>query len=695
MLVSLLAIIPMFPRAYAIQGPEVDVLRHTVISSPDAALIAMQTGIADFSPDQIRTADIEKQDADGMLITQNLGFHMGFIGYNIRADQSYRRTDAEALAFWPLSDVDFRHALVHGYDQLGIIPPIYGYIVTPVRSLVPPAESKYYSPAVPEHPYNPGNPITSPSGEHSSVGILKAAGYTFMDEGTSGVVDDADYWKAPGGSALPSMTIYTPLIGIAPTSFQHGQEFVADLAAIGLAATTSNGNHGMISLGYDFNGYLALVYDHADFDAYMVFYSLGRIPSQLYSLLHTSQDTLNFPGRRNGVGVNDPTIDAYCETVKFSLDTNAIETAAKAVQTMLYTPTLAGADNFALSYMTLYSRSYFNAFVEDLEGIVKSPGYGSDNGWTSLVMHWAANPRQEDGKNVVVYINGDEPASFNPMYATTVYEWNIIGSALDGLTAVNPFNHNDVPWIATDWTITELTNQGPYSNETWMDIDFTLRDDVYWQDGILMDAYDVEFNLEFLRDFNVPRYAETWETLIDVSVTDATHLTVSADMAGIDLFYDYSGLALYLPPQIWDRTWATDQAVLDYDPIAYVYGDDMAPGYSKGPNDLPSNLFGTGPWIFQFYDSVNFYDDMWANRNYFMDQTDVDALMTQMFWEVGDHGKDGAITVLDLTFVSFSFGYMYPYDPEYDPDADFNSDDIVDMRDMRTSAFHLLWEKEL
>ncbi|MGD8505408.1 MAG: ABC transporter substrate-binding protein [Candidatus Bathyarchaeota archaeon] len=688
-LVALLAIVPMVPVAFATPLPgDIDVLRHTVIRSPDAALLAMMTGVADISPDQIRTTDIETQADAGMLVTENLGFHMGFIGYNIRADQSYRRED---VTYWPLKDAEFRHALVHCYDQQGIIPPIYGYIVTPVRSLVPPAQSRYFNTAIPEHSYNPGDPFTSPEGEHSTCGILKAAGYTFVDDDSSGTVTDADYWltPAPGSVPLPTMEVWTPLLEVAPTSFQHGQEFASDLAAIGLGATTANGMKGIHCDGEDFNWYLAQVYDHADFDGYMVFYSLGRIPSQLYSLLNSHQDSFVWPGRRNAVGVNDPTIDDLTDIVKYSLDLEEIENAAKTVQEMVYTPTLPNADNFALSYMTLYSRSYFNVFAEHVEGVVRSPGYGSDNSWTRFNMGWEDGfQREEDGKNVMIYINGEHPSSFNPLYATTVYEWNIIGITQDVLTAVNPWNHRDIPWQATDWTITETV--------AGMDIDFVLDPTVEWQDGKPMTASDVEFCLEFLRDYQVPRYAETWETLIDVSVTDATHLTISVDEAGVDLFYDYSALALRIPEHIWDRFGdptdpANRQAVLDYDPsVAY----NVAPGYIPGPHPTPTNLFGTGPWIFQFYDDVNFYDDMERNPNYFMTiGGEIRALMVEMFWEVGDVNKDGIVDVYDQMLISESFGYFW-FQPGYNPDADLNQDGIVDIRDLAIHGYYLGWQRE-
>ena len=683
MLVSMLATILMISTTFSQTGPEIDILRHTVIKSPDACLIAMQTDIADWSPDQIRTPDIEKQDADGMLITEDLGFHMGFIAHNIRDDQSYRRT----VSYWPLADMEFRHALIHCYDQLGIIPPIYGYIVTPVRSLVPPAQSKYYNPGVPEHPYNPGTPFQSAPYDDSSCGILLAAGYTFEDAGTTGVVDDADYWKCPGGAAVPHMVIWTPLIGVAPTSYQHGQEFVADLRNIGLAATTANGDSGFESEGKDFNEYLKQVYDFANFDSYMVFYSMGRIPDQLYNFLHSSQDSLNYPGRDGATGLYDATIDSLVETVKFSLDTDDIEVAAKEVQDMLYTSdetTYPNADNFALAYMLLYSRSYFNAFgTRVTDGVVKSPGYGADNSWTFFNVR---TTRTEGGKEVLIYINGDEPDSLNPCYATTAYEWNIIAQCLDGATAVNPYNHFDIPWVASDWTITATVGG--------MDIDFTLRSDVYWQDGYQFTASDVEFCLEFMRDYSVPRYAATWMTLDDVEVTSTYECTIHATEEGIGLFYDYSGLIGYLPPQVWDRTWADNQAVLDYAPDDEAVGYDPAPGYADGPTPTPTNLFGTGAFIFQFYDEVNMYDDMWKNENYFMSTAAIAALKADMFWEVGDYDKSGIVNVVDLTFVSFAYGCISGLDPCYNAAADFNSDDIVDMRDIYTAAYHLLWQKE-
>jgi ABC-type transport system substrate-binding protein len=690
-------------------GPATDILTFNVTTGPVARLACMTATppTADVWPSLsvpidlwsslleeqnggiTTTADFEALSAAGYLMTQDLAFHTGAIVYNIRADQSYRRS---GITYWPLKDVEFRHALIHSYDQFAIIATIYGYVAAPVRSLVPFAQSKYYDSVVPTHPFNPGDPFTSPPDEHSTCGILKAAGYTFVDADSTGTVTGVDYWKCPDGSPLPRIDISTPTATVAPTSNTHVSRFIADLANIGLTATTANGMHGFNQVTPAFSAYLAAVYNGANFDACLVFYGVDKLPDQLYSLLHTSQDSLLHPGRKNAPGINDATIDALCEQVKYSLDTDEVEAAAKEIQTMLYSPDLPDADNFALAYMCLYSRAHFNAYQPNLQGIVKSPGYGADNKWTFLNIEWAATPRMVGTSTQVIWMLDEAPSTFNPLAANTKYEWEILAQVYDGLANENPYNHYDMLWLASDWIITETVDG--------MDIDLTLRDDVYWQDGYLFTAYDVEFCLEFIRDWEIPRYAETWQTLIDVSVTDATHCTVHVSEQGIALFYDYMGLAAMLPPQIWDRTWSSQAAVLAYNPEAHAYGSDMAPGYSPGPwaAQVPMNLFGTGPWIFQFY--VAPQCDLFANRNYFLTALQIDNLLADMFWEIGDYSwcspalpDDGIVNGADLTYVSLVFGCMQYIDPCYDPCADFNSDGIVDTRDISNCAFHLLWQR--
>jgi ABC-type transport system substrate-binding protein len=654
----------------------------------------------DVLTDLIRRLDIEKLDQEGFTITSAPGFHMGHIAFNVRPTEivqaGSRAPEAiHDVTYWPLADVDFRHALVHAYDQEGIIFSIYGYIVTPVRSLVPPAQGAWYNPATPAHPFSLGDPFTSPPGEDSAVGILKAAGYTFVDGDEDGTVSSYDYWLMPNGDPVPDIHVYTPTYEVAPTSAEHGARWIEDLGKIGLAGTADNGWHGFIHDPQEFWPYLIKVFQDATFDSYMVFWGLGRFPDHLYDMLHSSQISGPPPfgtarWRYNAPGVNSTQIDGLVETIKTSLDHSEKRAAAFKVQELMYNVT---AEEDALAYMQLYSRVYFNAFNPDLRGIVNSPGYGSDNGWTWLNVRWEPGSPGEridaDGNSYVIYTLGEEPERMNPLYAGTVYTWTIMGAVYDGLIAVNPYSHKDLPWLALDWEIVADPDGVPGA----MNVTFHLTTNATWQDDYPFTAHDVKFSLMFIKEWEIPKYTSIWKYIVDVVVIDDYTVTVISSVTSQFLLYDFAGLAALLPPQVWDRDWADLDAILSYNPADETVGYDPAPGYAAGPTPPPTNLFGTGPWIFQYYDEPGFYGEVWQNPNYFRTTESIQNQKTEMFHEVGDVNRDGVIDVFDLSLISKSFGYFW-FEDGYNPDADLNGDGVIDLTDMFWAGLYFGWQKE-
>jgi len=450
---------------YARGGAAIDRVRFNVIKSPDATLIAMQTGVADIATDLIRTGDIEKLDADGFTITAAPGFHMGHIGLNIRPDQTYKVAAGTHPEIGPImADVNFRHALLHIYNQEEIVASIYKYIVTPVRSLVPPALGGWVNPEVQGHPYNPGDPAASTvwnpgTGENEDAcSILRYGGYVWTgSEWTSPYDLDGDTVN----DAIPEISLWTPTYEVAPTSAEHGARFTADANAIGVPILHSP---------REFSPYLEDVFGAGDFDMYMVFWGLTRFPDHLYDMLHSSQDCAVYPWRYNGPGVLDAAMDTEVEIIKFSLDHEAKIDAAYEAQRMLYD--FIGSPGVAGSYLQLYSRIYFNSFAPGLKGIVNSPGYGSDNGWTFSNMRWeTGSERIEDGETVVIYALGEEPERMNPTYAHTVYAWEIAGLATaESLLDINPYTLEDMAGIAYDWEIE------PWATEADMDAFITTGD---------------------------------------------------------------------------------------------------------------------------------------------------------------------------------------------------------------------------
>jgi len=213
-----LILIALFVATVSTQA-QIDVLRFKVIKNPDAQLIAALVGEVDVLTQRTRTGDIEFLDSEGFTITSRIGFHISFIGFNIRADQSYRRPE---ITFWPLADVGFRHALAHSFDRDTIVEALGGYVKHPVESMVPPQYGEWHSPDVEAHSFDPGDPFATTlynpvTGENSDTcSILRYAGYTFVDAGSIGIVDATDYWNMPNAEPLPEMEVFSPTYEVDP-----------------------------------------------------------------------------------------------------------------------------------------------------------------------------------------------------------------------------------------------------------------------------------------------------------------------------------------------------------------------------------------------------------------------------------------------------------------------------------------------
>lgn len=657
------------------RGPAIDVFRAKVIKNPDASLIAMQTEDGVVLTDLIRTGDIEKLATDGFTIMSAPGFHMGHVGYNIRPDRDYLEApfacNPDAAPF--LGDVNFRHALFHLYNQEEIVSSIYGYIVTAVQSLVPPAQGGWVNPEVPTHPYNPGDktgttvydPETGENGDACS--ILRYGGYTY-DVGL-------DNWVHETNGPVPPMAVWTPTYEVAPTSAEHGARWVQ----------TCN-DYGITSFSHvprEFAPYMDDV-DIGDFDIYMVFWSLGRFPDHLYTMCHSDHDVEFVPGDYNFPGCRDPDLDDAVFTIISSLDHEAKIAAAHEAQRILYDEDYPLA---AFSYMQLYSRIYFNAFNPDLQGIVNSPGYGADNGWTYLNLRWAEGTERytEEGKTIVEWIWGEEPELLNPCSASTVYAWDLIEKVQDGLIAVNPYTHEDIPWLATDWEITEVPNQGPYNNETWMDVSFTLREDVYWQDGNPFTAADVVFNWLFFKDNEVPRYAGMWQ-LLDSASFVGNVVTARMTTTSQFLIYDLAGAAALLPPPVWGPLDGQPlTTIMEYDPMNEH--TPTGPWFGMGQGFPDNHLYGTGAFVFEYYDKVTMVAELGQFPKYFLTTEETHVMKVEMFHAIGDVNRDGYIDVFDLARVGAAYGARIGQ-PRYDADADINSDGRVEAKDLAYVAFN-------
>jgi ABC-type transport system substrate-binding protein len=697
-----------------------------VIKRLDNQVSAMQTGEIDVLTEPMKTEDIDSLGADGFTITSATAFHMAYMIFNIRPNRDYLTPPyvCNPRAAQVLSDVNFRHACFHAYDQQGICASIYGYTVTPIQSIVPPAQQGWLNSMVPKHPYSLGDPTatTEYPEDHSSCGILRYGGYVYSATLQNWITPyDIDEDGTPGTNhpsrpleildpddCVPEIVVITPDYCGNPSEWIHGLRWVEKLQEIGLNSIDLDRRE----CSWDVRKHDPLYF--GDFDILWWSQTLERFPTHVYDMCHSSQDTAMHLGvfTSNIAGVNNSEVDQKVETVKFSLDETERRIACHEAQYLMFDEN----NPQALAYMPLYSKLHFDVFDPYLRGIVNSQGYGSDNMWTRLNMRWETGfERIEDGETILIWCLGDEPRSFNPLNATSSHSWKILGSIIDGLLAINPYTHEDLAWLAWNWTIEAPITTTVTLDSDWylgegvlyksaaetheivdgMMVTFSLNDTVEWQCGKLYNASDAEFNWEFLRNNRIPRYTSLWKHIVDAQVIDSHKVKVYLNVTSHSQLYDLASTAALLPSPVWKPLDGKPlDEILEYDPSTNTTKPTGA-GPKFGTAECPTQLYGTGPFIFQIYDPEAWfaYADLWANRNYFLTIQEIHDLKAEMFWEAGDATRNGYIDVWDISLIAICYGYFLG-EPAYNPNADLNQDGIIDISDLSMCGFNLGRQRE-
>jgi len=662
------------------RGPVASSFTFLEVTSPGVQRIAYLNGWADYWPFLRRTSDVEASDTVGKVL-QRLDSNFVFMGWNVR----------DSL----LGQVNFRHALRHALDLPGLLPSLYGYTATPRTAF---AALQWLNNNVDDHPFNLGNVFTSPAGEHSTVGILLANAFTFVDTEPYGIVNLEDYWKDPLGNVLKSVKLYSPLCTEAPLLYTLAASFVQKLHEVGL--------NNIIHEGRAIEELIHRLYHERYEEAYgwiaRTFLPETREIDILIRMWHSRDDLL---GALNAAGVADYAVDLLGDKARSFIYTAQEKLnyfrqlqekwAGGSLMDRLDVVAQVGRE-VALSLWPVARESRFSAFKDDiLNGVINVFNH------FETARNLFENIGSTDGRSVNII---DEKIMLDKNQLGDIPIFNAVGLTrliVEGGLKVNVYSNRIEPHI---WANFQVQLQPAH----WLRINLWFRSSerssdageeesypICWQDGRPYTVDDAIFNWEFLKNHQIPSHLHWTQFLVDVTKIDENSVTVLFNSTNEYLLHDLSETAALLPPQIWDRQWLSTQAILDYHPIDHPYGTDLAPGYSLGPwaANVSTNLLGTGAFIFQTYDPVNLYADLVANRNYWRTTAEIQNEIAEKFYGIGDYNRDGVINVVDLTYVAFAYG-THESDPDYDPDADFNQDGWVNMWDISNAAYHMLWQKE-
>jgi hypothetical protein len=183
----------------------------------------------------------------------------------------------------------------------------------------------------------------------------------------------------------------------------------------------------------------------------------------------------------------------------------------------------------------------------------------------------------------------DKCKLLNPVYASWLYDWNVLGLVYDSLIARDPYTRQWIPHMAKNYTIGTWTN--PVSGATLSKITFVLRPDLYWHDGKQVTAEDVYYTF-ITMDKELTTYATQpwWHSsalhMLSAYIKDPYTIEILMDVKSI---YALSWCSMpVLPKHIWkpmvdavkDGTWDADDIM----------------SFSPDPN-----LIGSGPFMLQDY----------------------------------------------------------------------------------------------
>jgi len=644
------------------RGPRIDMVSWQVVSNPVAQRKEMRKGFCDVWTSSIRQpwaftemyqaladggmrpVDVEWLARKGFTVSGELAFHIGFFGFNMRNS--------------PLDDVNFRHALAHLVPKEMISVTLFRYINIPISTPVPPAQGLWYNPHTDPHPYS----------RAEAEAILATAGYQKI----------GGEWIMPDGSSIRNLRLFCPTATDSPTSFTICTMFVAEANAIGLTSITM--------MPMTFSTYVDLVFETWDFDIFWGCWSLGRFPTHLYSFFHSSQLYL---GSYNCYGINYPALDAEIETFYYGLDHPAKVAAAKKSQELLMggrkitdelaKPAQAGREQ-AIPLIPVIGRNAYDAQHEKLRGAVNMYGYGINNMWTWMSIHWNTSGGFRPGTAAVQVwpILDYSPETLNPTSASTTYAWTFMDPVFDGLITPNPYTLRDMPWLATSWSY-GVEAGGMYIKYNLRTTDYG-GNTIMWQDGSPVSPSDVEFAWDFLADHEIPRY---WNDMMYYLGSDISGNEITAHMSTTSqwLIYALAGTAYLLAPPVW-TPWVGQPTndILSWDPSA-----------EAGPAGLPTKVYGTGPFILQHSTlevANNGYGDLEANRDYWLETNDIIDIIAEMFHNAGDVDYLGEISTVAIQAINLAM-WSWPGDPNWyenadvcglaggPPDGEVNIDDLA------------------
>ena len=382
------------------------------------------------------------------------------------------------------------------------------------------------------------------------------------------------------GSGHPNGTDFTPTLYTRvdhATWYTDSQQIWQTAAKVGLCLDLKGVNH--------FSSIYPIVFA-AYSDKWSMYFG-GNSYSSPLNPVGTLYFTYGTAGIKLGPYLGDST-HFYNSTVQPLLDdmfktgnsTKAQADSRKIVQILTYQiPSLMmWWDEFSIPSLNNHGGTYWS-------GYVNVPGFGSwsfGTGYYTLLNLHKVNPTTGasiTGGTGVVNLH-EAPDDFNPMFAGSVYDFDVINSIFfDTPIAAppgSPYINNMIPWMLTSSpTVTlnvNMTTPHGYKLVDGQVIHMNFMNNITFQDNVPLTASDYNFSLwyENLNGVygpwvnNTSNYIGLLPTLVDSKVTSKYGIDIYVNSTS-QTDYLYATTAYILPEHLWSHV-TTTQFNGDIDP---------------------------------------------------------------------------------------------------------------------------------
>ncbi len=237
----------------------------------------------------------------------------------------------------------------------------------------------------------------------------------------------------------------------------------------------------------------------------------------------------------------------------------------------------------------LWPVAYQWAYLNGWNNVIDKLGAGIPNTYSLLNM-WNPNPAIP---GTVRWGGIAGTFSLNPFLANTPTEVNVLSEIYDTLLTSNPFSPLDTfGWMTPSWNVLPARSGDPAG--TVEDIQFHLRDDLFFHDGVRVTSSDVKFSLLGFKTNNIPfglGLSPPLPSLIDVQIVSDSSFIVNVNSRGPFLPKIIGGV--HVVPQ---HLWAADTSTRCV--TAGTKQCTINPSFLKPTFDPTTNhiLIGSGPF---------------------------------------------------------------------------------------------------